>query len=171
MDESPDSQPDVPSEQEVTAAIWRWASLPPGERTADSAFNSDRDLSGSLECYWCGILRRLPSGSLLGHWCCDGVVETTLTKWSATRFRLEGIMWLLGNLADMFPAPCELEFRFAKPLDPEPMLVIARVGGLDSRGQLQRYKTLSQAHNFLINRPHSDRDWAIAVDVTPQEGG
>ena len=171
MNESPDSQPDVPPEREVTAAIWRWASLPRGERTADSAFNSDCDLSGSLECYWCDILSRLPSGSLLGGWCCDGVVETTLTKWSATWFRLDGIMWLLGNLADMFPAPCELEFRFAKPLDPEPMLVIARVGGLDSRGQLQRYKTLSQAHNFLINRPHTDRDRAIAVDVTPPEGG
>ena len=171
MDESPDSQPDVPSEREVTAAIWHWASLPRGKRTADSAFNSDLDLSRRLEIYWCEILSCLPSESRLGHWCCDGVVETSLTKLSATRFRLDGIMWLLGNLADMFPAPCELEFRFAKPLDPEPMLVIARVGGLDSRGQLQRYKTLSQAHNFLINRPHTDRDWAIAVDVTPQEGG
>ncbi len=80
-------------------------------------------------------------------------------------------MWLLGNLGDMFPAPCELEFRFAKPLDPEPWLVIARVGSLDSRGQLHRDKTPSQAHDFLRNRPHSDRDWAIAVDVTPSEDG
>jgi hypothetical protein len=168
MDESLDSQPCIPPEQEVTAAIWDWASLPRGERTADSAFNSDRDLSQNLEFYWRGILSRLPSGSLLHGWCCGGVVETSLTKLNATRFRLDGIMWLLGNGGDMFPAPCELEFRFTKPLDPEPRLVIARVGGLDSRGHLQRYKTPSHAHDFLRGRPHSDRDWAVAVDVTPQ---
>ncbi len=173
MDESPapDSQPCVHSEQEVTAALWHWASLPRGERTADSAFNSDPDLSQSLEFYWRNILSLVRSRLRVGDWSCDGIIETTLTMWSATAFRLDGILWLLGNGGDMFPAPFELEFRFAKPLDPEPRLVIARVGGLDSRGQLQRYKTPTHAHQFLINRPHSDRDWAIAVNVTPSEGG
>ncbi len=169
MDESPDSQPNDSFEQEVTAAIWRWASLPRGKRTADTAFNSDLHLSSRLEFYWRGLLGLLPRGSLLYGWSCDGIVETSLTKWSATTFRLDGILWLLGGRGEMFPTPFELEFHFAKPLDPEPILVVARAGGLDSNGQLQRDKTPSHAHQFLMSRPHPDRGWAIAVDVTPNE--
>ena len=154
-------------EREIAEALWKWPSPSADTRSGNKEFNShpNRQLMQSLEFYWADILARLPSKSPKMWWC-DGFIEIALKAISSTAFRLDGVMWL-GKQADQFPAPFELEFHFAGRLDLKTTRVIARVGDLDRQGQIRHHKTPTQAQQFLMNRPHSDRDWAIAIDVRP----
>jgi hypothetical protein len=168
-----DADPD-PERTEIVAALWNWASQFPNQRTVDREYISDRQLMDSLESYVDGMLLCMP-GSIRTVGCCDGVIETTLAKLSPTAFRVDGIMWILGESrkrggGSNFMTPFELLFEFDQPQDLIPVSVIGRIGDVDSRGQIREHSAFTPVQKFLMNCPHPDHQWAIVRKEDFREG-
>ncbi len=163
-----------PDRTEVIAALWNWASKFPNQRTVDREYISDCRLMDNLDVYVQGILLCMPRSPHIAG-CCDGVIETTLAKLSPTAFRVDGIMWILGESrkrggGSNFMTPFELIFEFDQPQDLIPMSVIGRIGDVDSRGQIHEHANMTHVQRFLMNCPHPDHQWAIVRRVDFRAG-
>jgi hypothetical protein len=147
----------------IASELWRWAFL---KDDARSELQSPRgDLALNIEFYLCGVFRIVPVAQSNGWWC-DGVMELSITKISRTSFRIAGAAYF-GNSAPCYLAPFELEFHFAKRRNPEPARVIVRFGELGPNGSIRLCKYPRNAALIATNRPRQERDWVIAVELTP----
>lgn len=152
-----------PLELRITAELWRWAFLKDDARR--ELLWPRGDLALNIEFYLCGVFRIVPVAQSNGWWC-DGVVELSITKLSRTSFRIAGAAYC-GNAAPCYLAPFEHEFHFAKRRDPQPARVIVRFGEVNANGSIRLRKHHKNAALIATNRPTQERDWAIAVELTP----
>ncbi|MDB5334389.1 MAG: hypothetical protein JWN70_8 [Planctomycetaceae bacterium] len=160
--ENPTSETD-PLEQRIAAELWQWAFLDEAARAA--VISPQSDLAGSLEYYLCGLFDIIPQTQAKGWWC-DGVVDLEIAKLNRTTFRIIGGAYLMQSNS-CWIALFELEFYFEMQRGVAPRQVIFRIrpdlNPNDSQFQWSRVETLR------ANRPPRDRDWAIAVTITPDD--
>jgi hypothetical protein len=122
------------------------------------------DLAVCIEFYLCGVFRLVPVAQSHGWWC-DGVIELSIEKLNRTSFLIAGAAYC-ENSAAGFLAPFEIEFHFAKRRDPGPARIIVRFGELDHHGSIRT--TQENPTVIAASRPTQDRDWVIAVELTPE---
>jgi hypothetical protein len=133
--------------------------------TPDVIVEGDRtlfqEICGLLEFYICACIPYGPKN--LGGWWSDGVVHLDITETGRDRFTLLGVTWIdsLGI------APFEIDLE----LDPNDDIYFAktvfRIGTLDSYGHPSVCNRNLAPTRVLDMRPRYNRDWAMAVDLTP----
>lgn len=99
----------------------------------------------------------------LGTWC-DGVTELNLFDLGRTAFLIVGV----GTFPDAL-SPFELEFYYKKRRDLMTTRIVFRFGMLDSDWQLRKFPPTKSAENLLSQRPSHAKDWAVAVELTPDD--
>jgi hypothetical protein len=121
----------------------------------------EQELASLLEWYICECLAYGPSQ--LGGWWADGVIVLTIETTEPDHFKLLGVTWIDCHGIAPFEIDLELDpaddTRFAK--------TIFRIGTLDDRGHPQILDRRLDARSILKNRPQQNRDWAMAVELTP----
>lgn len=115
-----------------------------------------------LEFYLCGAFQLVEFTCSRGIWC-DGVVEVSIEKLHRCAFRVAAAAYCPQRLA-----PVEIEFVFAQRRALEPTHTIVRFGILGADGELVWHKT-RHASIIVADRPRSDADWAIAVQLTNEK--
>ena len=98
-----------------------------------------------------------------GIWC-DGVIEMSVSRINRRAFIIAGVAFSPVRLA-----PFEIDFHFARRRGKEPLRTIIRFGDRDSDGEIHWHKNWTNAPTALANRPKCNRDWAVAVELTPME--
>jgi hypothetical protein len=121
------------------------------------------ELSVAIEFYLCGVFQLVDFTRSRGIWC-DGVVQLSISKINRCAFRLIGVAYAPNNLA-----PFEIEFHFARRRDHQPLRTIIRFAEADPNGEIQWHSNQKNAATILANRPHCDRNWAVAIELTPAE--
>ncbi len=150
-----------PLEQRIAAELWRWAFA---DEVVRDEMISQREFACDLEFYLCGLLHIIPQAQAKGLWC-DGVIELEIAKFNRTTFRVIGVAYLMRNDTCGL-APFELEFYFEKRRDVVTRHVNFRIHP-DQNPNDSQYRA-NRIEKFLENRPRQDRDWAIAVTITPE---
>lgn len=153
-------QPD-PIETAIARELWRWAFLPPQARSEVTAAGSE--LSLMLEFYLCGAFQLVDFTRSRGIWC-DGVIELSIHRINRRAFVIYGVAYSPTNLA-----PFEMELHFSRRRDHDPLRTIIRFGELDPVGEIQWHTNEKHVATIVANRPRSDPDWAVAVELTPTE--
>jgi hypothetical protein len=148
-----------PLEKRIASELWKWAFLSPGERREVTANGSD--LCVMIEFYLSGIFQQFAFTRSRGIWC-DGVVELSIRQMNRRAFVIVGIAFAPSQLA-----PFEIEFHFTRRRDKEPLRAIVRFGGCEDDGEVHWHSNLKNAAATLAKRPKCDRDWAVAVELTP----
>jgi hypothetical protein len=148
-------------EQEIAAGLWRWAFLSPDAREELAANRSD--LSLAIEYYLGGVFQVIDFTRFRGIWC-DGVLELCVEKITRCSFMVTGISFSPSLLA-----PFEIEFHFSRRRDTDPVRTIIRFGDRDTDGEIYWHRNSANAATIVANRPKRNRDWAVAVELTPQE--
>jgi hypothetical protein len=119
------------------------------------------EISGLLEFYICECIPYGPNN--LGGWWSDGVIHLEIGEPRSDRFRLLGVTWI-GSLGI---APFEIDLE----LDPNDEIYFAktifRIGTLDDCGNPTVAKRNLAPTRVLQNRPQYNRDWAMAIELTP----
>lgn len=151
-----------PLEQRISAELWRWAFSDAAAR--DEMISQQKQFAGDLEFYICGLLDIIPQAQAPGLWC-DGVIDLEITKLNRTTFRIIGAAYLTRNNA-CWLAAFELEFYFEKRRDGVAQKLIFRIHPVCAPNDSQHRH--DRRTELLANRPRQDRDWAIAVTITPE---
>jgi hypothetical protein len=102
-------------------------------------------------------------------WWCDGAFELSIRQTTPTSFLIVGAaIWAQsGNSsAPFYVAPFELEFHFASPGDLESMRIIVRFGVAEPSGDIRRVPYDAFAARIIQNRPKSNQDWALAIELS-----
>ena len=119
------------------------------------------EISGLLEFYICGCIPYGPDD--LGGWWSDGVIHLEIVETKPGRFTLLGVTWL-GSLGI---APFEIDLE----LDPNNQIYFAkttfRIGVLDNHGIPAVANRNLAPTRVLETRPQYNRDWAMAIELTP----
>ncbi|MCS7471472.1 hypothetical protein NZK35_32900 [Stieleria sp. ICT_E10.1] len=120
-----------------------------------------QEICGLLEFYICGCIHYGPNN--LGGWWSDGVIQLEIANPKPDRFKLLGVTWIdsLGI------APFEIDLE----LDPNDETYFAktifRIGMLDNHGLPTVCSRNLTPSRVLETRPRYNRDWAMAVELTP----
>ncbi len=119
------------------------------------------EIRGLLEWYICGCIANGPKN--LRYWWSDGVVHLEITPTEVDWFKLLGVTWIdcLGV------APFEIDVEIDPADDSRFARTLFRLGMLDDWRQPVLCKSKFDAGRVLENRPRCDRDWAIALELTP----
>lgn len=119
------------------------------------------EICGLLEFYICGCIPYGPKN--LGGWWSDGVIHLEVAEPERDRFTLLGVTWI-GSLG---LAPFEIDLE----LDPNDDIYFAktvfRIGTLDNNGLPTVAERSLAPIRVLETRPRYNRDWAMAVELTP----
>ena len=121
----------------------------------------EREIYGLLERYICECLTYGPDN--LSHWWSDGVTHLELTHIGIDAFKFLGVSWIdsLGI------APFEIDVELSPPDGLHFTKTIFRIGILDD----ERVPCLCDRNlvwiRVLETRPQGNRDWAMAVELTP----
>jgi len=120
-----------------------------------------QEIGELLEWYICDCLSYGPSN--LGGWWSDGVIHLEIDNPETDRFKLLGVTWI----ASFGIAPFEIDLE----LNPQDDLLFAktvfRIGMLNDNGlPIVSDRNLAITRVLEI-RPRHDRDWAMAVELTP----
>lgn len=158
--ENPYQSQSDPLELRIASELWRWAF---SDDVTRDELTSRREFAGDLEYYLCGVLDIIPQAQARDLWC-DGVVNVEITRLNRSAFRIIGIAYLTRSNASRL-AVFELEFYFEQQCDVVPSQVIFRIHP-DVNPNASRRS--SRAEKLLANRPLKNRDWAIAVTITPK---
>jgi hypothetical protein len=114
-----------------------------------------------LEWYICECLWYCPSG--LEDWWSDGVIYLVIRRTSEGNFKLLGVTWIDCHGLAPFEIDVELnaadDHHFAK--------TTFRIGALDDDRRPKLFDCRIHAPTVLDKRPRKDRDWAMAVELTP----
>jgi hypothetical protein len=121
----------------------------------------EHEICALLEWYICGCIPYGPSN--LGGWWSDGVIHLEIQQTAPDLFKLVGVTWIDCHGVTPFEIDVELnptdDRYFAK--------TIFRIGMLDDRGRPKLSDRRMDARSLLALRPQQNRDWAMAVELTP----
>jgi hypothetical protein len=131
----------------------------------DATVNDGRtlleEISELLEFYICDCIACGPNS--FGGWWSDGVIHLEIAEPKLDRFTLHGVTWI-GSLG-IAPFKIDLE------LDPNDEIYFAktifRIGTLDKHGIPTVAKPNLIPTRVLETRPQYNRDWAMAIELTP----
>ena len=121
----------------------------------------EREIYGLLEWYICECIPYGPHN--LGGWWSDGVIHLEIEKTATNTFKLLGVTWIDCHGV----APFEIDVELCPTSDHEFARTIFRIGLLD----VGRHPKICNANlaptRVLEMRPRYNRDWAMAVELTP----
>ncbi len=137
----------------------RWLDTPVS--VAASRKIVEREISDLLEWYICECITYGPKS--LHRWWSDGVIHLEITQTASDRIKLLGVTWIDVHGFAPFEIDVELnptdELQFAK--------TVFRIGLIDDQ-QLPIICNDSLAPTRVLEmRPRYNRDWAMAVELTP----
>ena len=98
----------------------------------------------------------------LGTWC-DGIPLLTVADLSRTAFALAGVGYFPHELS-----PFELDFHYLRRRDMHTTRIEFRFGMRDADGGLRTFATNKPPDAILMQRPRDLRQWAVAVELSPQ---
>lgn len=98
----------------------------------------------------------------LGTWC-DGIPLLRVADLHRTAFTITGVGYFPHQLS-----PFELEFHYEHRRDLITTKVLFWFGILDGGGQLCTFPATKDPNTILSQRPKHVKDWAVAVELTPQ---
>ncbi|MEL7335717.1 MAG: hypothetical protein AAFN70_05860, partial [Planctomycetota bacterium] len=153
----PKERPSI--ETRLLLCLRTWQVTP--DVTVDDGRTLFQEICGLLEFFICGCIPYGPNN--LGGWWSDGVIHLEITNPELHRFNLLGVTWIdsLGI------APFEIDLE----LDPNDQKYFAktifRIGILDHYGRPTVCNRNLASARVLANRPRYNRDWAMAVELTP----
>ena len=118
-------------------------------------------ICGTLEWYICECIPYGPAD--IGSWWSDGIIDLHIARTGVDEFKLLGLTWVdsLGT------APFEIDLHLGLPNDPYFAKTIFRLGMRDDQGKPKICDRNLAAGRVLNNRPQYNRDWAMAVELTP----
>jgi hypothetical protein len=122
----------------------------------------EREIGFLLPLFICECLHYDPT-KRLGSWWSDGVVRLRIEQLSQAAYKLIGVTWI-GS--EGF-APFEIDVELAPEIDTHFIKCIFRIGLLDDDGRPFVCNPKLIADDILDARPRSNRDWAMAVELTP----
>jgi hypothetical protein len=128
----------------------------------DNGRTVEEDIRGCLEWYICECLQYDPS-KLLGAWWSDGVIYVRIERCGDTGFKLLGVTWI-GSLG---LAPFEIDVELEAGNEEYFRRCEFRIGMLDADGCPTVSGRRVSAESLLEKRPRCNRDWAMAVELTP----
>jgi hypothetical protein len=131
------------------------------DATLDSGRTLFQEICGLLEFYICGCIPYGPKN--LGGWWSDGVIHLEIDEPDPGRFKLLGVTWI--DSLGISPFEIDLE------VDPNDGVYFAktvfRIGMLDSSGRPSVCNRNLAPTRLIETRPRYNRDWAMAVELTP----
>jgi hypothetical protein len=114
-----------------------------------------------LEWYICECIPYGPGN--LSEWWSDGVEKLVITQTADEAFKLLGVTWI----SSLGRAPFEIDVELNPADDQYFAKTVFRIGTLDDRGKPRVFGRLIAEESILEKRPRQDRDWAMAVELTP----
>ncbi len=133
--------------------------------TTNAAVENDntlfQEIFGLLEFYICGCIAYDPKQ--LGGWWSDGVIHLEIAEPEPGRFTLLGVTWI-GSLGI---APFEIDLKLDPNDDTYFAKTVFRIGMLDKHGHPTVSNRNTAPTRVLETRPQYNRDWAMAVELTP----
>jgi hypothetical protein len=125
----------------------------------------EQEIRSLLEWYICECLTYGPSN--LRGWWSDGVIRLEIRLTATDCFKLLGVTWIGCEGLAPFEIDVELDAkdnsRFAR--------TILRIGTLDEHNRPMVFGRKIDAGHILQTRPVENRDWAMAVELTPPAPG
>jgi hypothetical protein len=120
-----------------------------------------QEICSLLEWYVCECIQYGPGN--LREWWSDGVVKLCITQTASEAFKLLVVTWI-GSLGR---APFEIDVEL-NPADNQHFAnTVFRIGTLDDHGKPRVFGRRIAEESILEKRPRRDRDWAMAVELTP----
>ncbi len=123
-----------------------------------------RPLSLLIEFYLSGFFEHQIEFTRSRDIWCDGIVGLRIERTSRLSIVVCGVAYCPHDWA-----PFELEFHFKRRRDIEPLKVVLKFGELNSGGELLTHSRSKSPEAILARRPNLNRDWAVAVELTPDE--
>ncbi len=121
----------------------------------------EQEIYGLLEWYICECIPYGPDN--LGGWWSDGVIHLEIHEPSTDEFKLIGVTWIDCKGV----APFDIDVVLDPKRDDYFAKCIFRIGLLDHNKQPTIYESSLSPHHVLDMRPRYNRDWAMAVELTP----
>jgi hypothetical protein len=121
----------------------------------------EQEIRSLLEWY---IGECIPYGPhSLGGWWSDGVIHLEIHETAPDSFKLLGVTWIdcLGT------APFEIDVELNSRDDSHFAKTVFRIGVLDDSGRPKIVDRRFDARSVLERRPRRNRDWAMAIELTP----
>ena len=134
---------------------WRFAALTVRDRIV-----ADADLASLLE-FWFPF-EEIALTRRLGTWC-DGIPILRLQDFNRTAFVMAGVGYFPNDFS-----PFELEFHYNKRRDRLTSRIVLRFGISNHEGGLKTFACSTAPEQVLARSPRQVRDWAVAVELTPQ---
>ena len=146
-----------PIEARISDVLWQWrfAALADRERIV-----ADSDLASLLE-FWFPF-EEITLTRRLGTWC-DGIPLLKLEDIHRTAIKILGVGYFPNDFS-----PFELEFHYNSRRDPLTSRIVLRFGISNHDGGLKTFACSTSPEQVLAQSPRHVRDWAIAVELTPQ---
>jgi len=121
----------------------------------------EQEICELLEFYICECIPYGPPN--LRGWWSDGVVCLEIDEIAQDAFKLVGVTWIDSHGLAPFEIDRELnaadDCRFAK--------TTFRIGTLDNQGHPTLFHSDIDWRCLVADRPQLNRDWAMAVELTP----
>ena len=123
----------------------------------------EREINWLLEYYIGECLQYAPAN--MGDWWSDGVVCLEISQLGAEKFELIGVTWIGCDGI----APFEFIVQTDPTSDDYFVKSVFRIGTLDGWGRPIIFNHKIPASEIIGRRPRYNRDWAMAVELTPPE--
>jgi hypothetical protein len=121
----------------------------------------EQEIRSLLEWYICECLTYGPS-KLRGWWS-DGVIRLEIRLTATNCFKLLGVTWI----GSQGLAPFEIDVELNPKDDSRFARTIFRFATLDEHNRPMVFGRRIDSGHILETRPHENRDWAMAVELTP----
>jgi hypothetical protein len=159
-DDIPTPDYKIPIETRLVRYLRLWRDNP--NATVNDVSVSEK-ISGLLEWYICECLHNGPGN--LSEWWSDGVIYLEINQLTLESFKLLGVTWI-----DCWGiAPFEIDVELY-PLDDICFAkTICRLGTLDEFGHPTLFDRDAHPPLVLEKRPRHNREWAMAIELTPPE--
>ena len=146
-----------PIEARISDVLWQWrfAALAVRDRIV-----VDSDLASLLE-FWFPF-EDITLTRRLGTWC-DGIPLLRLRDINRTAFLMAGVGYFPHDFS-----PFELEYHYNNRRDRLTSRIVLRFGISDHDSGLTTFACSTSPEQVLAQSPRHVRDWAVAVELTPQ---
>lgn len=148
-------------ETRLLRCLRRWSANP--DATDEDRHRLHQEICGLLEFYICDCISYGPKN--LGGWWSDGVIHLEITERGSGRFALLGVTWI-GALGI---APFEIDVELDPNDDSHFAKTIFRIGSLDNHGLPIVAAPNLAPSRVLETRPPYNRNWAMAIELTPHK--